>query len=134
MYIQFFALTLKYKVLLELKTVVMESRNFITSEEFFSASLVRRVLFGLALGFVIISFFVFGVDSPNPDWGEYWRIRPLIVTPMAGAAAGLFYHFMEPMRRMGGWKKAAAIVLCVLVYFVGLWMGIVLGLDGTMWN
>lgn len=112
----------------------MESRNFLTPESFFTASLVRRVLFGLALGLAVISFFVFGVDYPNPEWGQYWRVRPLIATPMAGAAAGLFYHFMEPVRQMGGWKKVLAIVLCVIVYVVGLWMGIVLGLHGTMWN
>jgi hypothetical protein len=33
-----------------------------------------------------------------------------------------------------GSHKALAIVLSVLVYLVVLWMGIVLGLAGTLWD
>lgn len=100
----------------------------------FSASMVRRVLFGAALGLAVISFFIFRVSDDAPDWGPFWRVRPLIVTPLAGACAGMFYHLMDYFRVQGGWKKILANIAALIVYIVGLWMGIVLGLVGTMWN
>jgi hypothetical protein len=91
-------------------------------------------LIGAAIGLVLISFFVFGVDHPGPEWGEYWRIRPLIVTPLAGAAGGLFYWFMDYQSSKRGMNRTIAVVLSLIVFVVGLWMGIVLGLAGTMWH
>ncbi|MCD6065111.1 MAG: potassium transporter KefB [Flavipsychrobacter sp.] len=111
----------------------MESSNQLTPP-LFSALLARRVLLGLALGFAVISFLIFSVDYPNLDWGPYWRIRPLLVTPMAGACAGLFYHFMGYMRSHSGWISVVGWILSILGYFVALWMGTILGLLGTMWN
>lgn len=93
-----------------------------------------RMLIGAAIGLAIISIFVFGVDSPDPEWGKFWMVRPLVIVPIAGAMAGLFHFYMNRLHRFGGWKKAAAIAMTALAYIIGLWLGIVLGLDGTMWN
>lgn len=112
----------------------MESRNQLSMQPLLSALLARRVLFGFALGFLVISFFVFGVDNPNPEWGKYWWVRPLLVTPMTGAGAGLFYHFMGYMRQHGGWITLVGWILSILGYVVALWMGIIAGLLGTMWH
>lgn len=98
------------------------------------ATLLRYAIIGAAIGLAIISFFVLGVDHPNPEWPKYWMVRPLVVTPLAGAMGGLFYGALESFRQQGGSKKAIAIVIGLLVFLIGLWMGVVLGLDGTMWN
>ncbi|HEX8462032.1 MAG TPA: hypothetical protein VF623_11400 [Segetibacter sp.] len=94
---------------------------------------VKPILVGTAIALLAISFFVFGVDKANPAWGKLWMIRPLIITPLAGAAGGAFYAFIVG-RSSRGLNKTLAIVLGLVVYFVGLWMGIVLGLAGTMWD
>ena len=99
-----------------------------------AGSLRNRVLLGTAIGLAVISFFVFGVDHPDPEWGEYWRIRPLIVTPLAGASAGVLYHLMSYVRRQGGWLTIVGWLVSILGYMIALWLGIVLGLHGTMWN
>lgn len=91
------------------------------------------VLIGGAVGAVLISLLVFGVDSPDPEWGRYWMIRPLIVTPLAGAIGGAFYFLMD-QQASRGMNRTLAMVLSLLVFLVGLWMGTVLGLAGTMWN
>jgi hypothetical protein len=90
-------------------------------------------LIGAAIGLVAISFFVFGVDKPNPEWGKLWMIRPLIITPMAGAMGGAFYYFMD-YQSSRGFNRTIAVVLSLIVFIVGLWLGIVLGLAGTMWH
>ena len=109
----------------------MTQRNELQSQP--NVSIATPILIGAGIALVVISLFVFGVDQPNPEWGKYWRIRPLIVTPLAGAAGGVFYVFMDYLSSRG-LNKAVAIILSLVVYIIGLWMGIVLGLVGTMWN
>ena len=96
-------------------------------------SLAKPILIGAAIGLIAISFFVFGVDKPNPEWGKLWMIRPLIITPMAGAMGGAFYYFMD-YQSSRGFNRTIAVVLSMIVFIVGLWLGIVLGLAGTMWH
>ena len=91
------------------------------------------VLIGAGIAFLVISFFVFGVDQPNPEWGKYWMVRPLIITPLAGAMGGAFYVLMD-YQSDKGFNRTFAITLSFIVYIIGLWLGIVLGLAGTMWN
>jgi hypothetical protein len=96
-------------------------------------SLAKPILIGAAIGLIAISFFVFGVDNPNPEWGKLWMIRPLIITPMAGAMGGAFYCFMD-CQSSRGFNRTIAVILSLIVFAVGLWLGIVVGLAGTMWN
>jgi hypothetical protein len=92
------------------------------------------LLVGGAIGLILISTFVFGVDNPNPEWGKFWIVKPLVITPLAGAMGGLFFYFMRYISARGGVNKTLAFLLSFIVFIIGLWMGVVLGLDGTMWN
>jgi hypothetical protein len=91
------------------------------------------ILVGAGIALFVISFFVFGVDHPKPEWGKYWMIRPLIITPLAGAMGGVFYLIMD-YQSTKGFNRTFAIALSVVVYLIGLWLGTVLGLAGTMWD
>jgi hypothetical protein len=97
-------------------------------------SLLRPVLIGAGIALVLIIVFLSGVDQPKPEWPKFWQLKPLIVVTLAGAAGGAFYYIMGPMRYKGGWQKIVAIVVCLIVYVIGLWLGTVLGLNGTLWN
>jgi len=112
----------------------MTAQNNFKSVLSITPQLVIRVLTGLAIGLAVILFFVLKVNPNHPDWGQYWMIQPLVVTPLAGAAAGFCNHVLDILRVEGGSKKVLANILAVLIYIIGLWMGIVLGLHGTMWN
>lgn len=94
----------------------------------------KRMILGTVIGLIVILIFILPVRHPNPDWGKLWMIKPLIITPLAGGMGGLFYSFMDAVRHEGGFKKIGANILSLLVFIIGLWMGIVLGLDGTLWN
>lgn len=87
---------------------------------------------GIALGVMIL--FLSGVDNPNPAWPKYWQVRPLIVMPLAGAAGGAFFYIMRSRGYTSGWQKIVAMFVSLLVYVIGLWLGSVVGLDGTLWN
>jgi hypothetical protein len=97
-------------------------------------SLPVRMLIGAAIGLAVISFFIFGSGGGNPAWGRFWMIKPLIITPFSGAMGGLCNYYILRYRWIIGANKTVAIIASVLVALVGLWMGIVLGLNGTMWN
>jgi hypothetical protein len=100
----------------------------------FTPALGKRMLLGAAIGLAVISFFVIGTGKGNPAWGEYWRIKPMLLTPALGALVGLCYDITEPLRRINGWVGRLFFVLSILGYFVGIWMSLVLGANGTMWN
>ena len=61
-------------------------------------------------------------------------VRPLIIMPMAGVAGAVFFYLTDGIRQRGGWKKVAISILSLFVFMTALWMGVVLGLNGTMWN
>jgi hypothetical protein len=97
------------------------------------AALAKRMLVGGSIALAFILLFTLPVRDPDPEWGKYWIVRPLIITPLAGAVGGACFYFIT-RRYPSGAKKVAAVGLALLVYLIGLWMGMVLGLDGTLWD
>lgn len=95
-------------------------------------SLAVPMLIGAGVGLMVILFFL-SSSSGDHNWGKYWMIRPLIITPMAGAMGGAFYYLMGLLSRRG-LNKTLAVLLSMIVFITGLWLGIVSGLDGTMWD
>lgn len=112
----------------------MTHRNNLTRQPVHPASLGKRMLIGAGIGLLLISLFLFSADEPNPEWGKLWMIRPLIIVPLAGAMGGLCNYFIFHFHNLVGVNKIIAMILSVIVFVVGLWLGVVLGLDGTMWN
>ncbi len=94
----------------------------------------KPILVGAIIGLILISLLVFGVERPKPEWGKFWKVRPLVVEPLAGALGGLFVYFMNYMGSNGSVNKTMASVLGIAVFIMLLWLGIVLALDGTMWG
>lgn len=99
-----------------------------------AASLAKRMLQGAAIGLAVITTFLIGVKYPHPEWGSFWMARPLFVTPLAGAAGAVFFYLTDGIRAQGGWRKAATIFISGIVFIIAIWMGIVLGLAGTLWH
>lgn len=123
---------MKHKVLFRIKK--MTTTNNLLTRPLFTAALVKRMVIGAGITLAIIGFFVISAGEGNPAWGDYWRVKPLLLTPFIGAIVGLCYDITEPLRRLNGWAGRLFIILSVLGYVIGLWMGTVLGLAETMWN
>ena len=105
-----------------------------TTQTIHATSLGKRMLQGAAIAFALISIFLLGVDEPKPEWPKLWMAKPLIIVPIAGAMGGAFYYLMDHLRYQGGWKKALAYIISLIGYIVILWVGTVLGLNGTLWD
>lgn len=112
----------------------MTHANNLTAQHGTPGSLTKRMLIGAAVGLAVILFFVLQVNHPHPEWGRFWMIRPLLITPLAGAMAGLFSYFMAWLHREYAWNKILTVTLSTIVFVIGIWMGIILGLDGTLWH
>ncbi|WPP49157.1 potassium transporter KefB [Catalinimonas niigatensis] len=110
-----------------------QQKNF-TTRSIHPVLLGKRILIGAGVAFSLISIFLLGVGEPNPAWGKLWMVKPLIVVPLAGAIGGVFYHFIDHIIQQDGWRKILVIVFSLIGYLVIVWLGTVLGLDGTLWN
>lgn len=98
-----------------------------------SGNIWKRLLWGAGIGFILMAIFLMGVEG-DPAWGEYWKLRPMIVTPIAGAMGGAFFYLMEFVGREGGWKRIFCSFIGIIGFIIALWLGSVLGLDGTLWD
>lgn len=98
------------------------------------SALFKGMLAGGAIALVLISMFVLSVPHPNPAWGSLWMVRPIIVVTLAGAVGGAFFGLVNHVATYSGWKKLLVVAGCAVVYVIGLWLGSVLGLNGTLWN
>lgn len=112
----------------------MTAKNNLTAEPLAPAAYIKPMLLGAGIALLLIIAFLSGVDHPDPAWPKYWMARPLIIVPLAGAAGGAFFALLRPLRKRGGWVMAFAYVLSLAIFVVALWMGTVLGLDGTLWD
>lgn len=99
-----------------------------------TSSIIKRMLTGAAIGLTLISIFVFSVDEPNPEWGKYWMIRPLIITPLVAAFGSLSFYLKDFVRPVSDLMRLVVILLSGIAFIIALWMGFILGLDGTLWN
>lgn len=82
----------------------------------------------------LMSLLVFSTDYVRPEWGKYWMIRPLVVIAFAGATGGACTYFINRWFGNGIGRKIAAFFVSAIVYLIGLWMGTVIGCNGTLWD
>jgi hypothetical protein len=92
------------------------------------------MLLGALPAISLMSLMVFTVDHVKPEWGEYWYIRPLVVIAFAGGAGGACVYFINRWFGPGVGRKIAAFGVSAIVYLIGLWMGTVIGCNGTLWD
>lgn len=99
-----------------------------------TASYKKRMLQGAAIGLLLIIFFLLSANKPNPDSMPMWWLRPLLVVPFAGAMGGLGFYLSGYYGKRLKINKAVLILLGLFGFLVALWLGMVVGLDGTYWN
>lgn len=117
-----------------LKETAMAQDNKTSTKPVRRASLSRWMLEGSAIALILFSFFLIGAGEPKPEWEKFWMIKPFLIIPVAGAIGGAFCYYMGRLRRRGGWKTVLGYVMSLVGYLLALWIGTVLGLDGTYWN
>jgi hypothetical protein len=112
----------------------MTITNNVTTRPIDKSALIKRMAIGAGIAVILISLYLGGVEA-EPEWGKFWIIRPIIFFITAGAGGGLFTYGMDYfLGYKGGWSKALAISLSLIGFIIALFIGFVLGFDGTLWN
>lgn len=111
----------------------MTSSNTSVTPALKSRSLLKSALIGGGIGLAVISVFVFGAGNPNPGWGAYWQIKPLLLTPIIAAIGGVCAYLVANLKTQG-FLKVLSIIAAVVGFVMAVWIGVVLGLNGTMWD
>ncbi|MBL0135449.1 MAG: potassium transporter KefB [Chitinophagaceae bacterium] len=99
-----------------------------------NGGIIKRMLIGACIALLLISLFLYGVNNPKPEWSKLWILKPLLIVPIAGALGGFFYYMMEKFRNRGRWWNIIAIGASIIGYLIILWIGTILGLNGTLWD
>lgn len=121
-------ITLYIKVLFKTEHMT-HSQNLNQKPQSVSA-LVKWMLFGGGIALAAILLFVISPGKGKPEWGAYWMIKPLILTPLAGVFGGALAYRITKL----GLNRILNFVISVVGFLIVLWIGIVPGLNGTMWN
>ena len=99
-----------------------------------SGALIKNAVTGAVIALIIISAFLISAGEANPEWGAYWRLRPLLIVPFAGAMGGAFFYFSVYFFKRQGWNTAIAAIIGIVGFIIALWLGSVIGLVGTYWH
>lgn len=99
-----------------------------------SSSASKRIIRAALIGLVLISIFLIPGGSGKAEWPQFWYLQPLLIVPLAGAFAGFLHHQFYKFWEKMNWNKLVLWILLFFVYFIGYWLGSVLGLNGTYWN
>ncbi len=121
-------LTLHIKVLFKTEHMT-HSQNLNQKPQSVSA-LVKWMLFGGGIALAAILLFVISPGKGKPEWGAYWMMRPLILTPLVGAFGGALAYRITIL----GLNGILTLVIGIVGFLIVLWISIVLGLNGTMWD
>ncbi len=93
---------------------------------FFNRSLAKRALAGAGIGLVLLLILFIIVGAFNDG---SWIFVMMLTVAISGACGGAFYHAISLFPVQSQWKRVMTNLLCVVVYLVGLWVGLVYGLS-----
>lgn len=112
----------------------MTQQNNLQTVEVKPIDAAKRMFIGAAIAFALILSLLLSVDDPKPEWGSLWMLKPLLITPLAGAGGGAFFYYMTQIVKNNFWAKLVAILVGLVGYVIAIWLGSVLGLNGTLWD
>lgn len=95
--------------------------------------LAQYTITGGVIALLFILAFLLPAGNPKPQWGSYWMVKPLLLVPVSGMAGGALYYFITS-RLSSRITKIPATILGIIVFLVTMWLGTVLGLNGTYWD
>lgn len=89
-----------------------------------------RVLQGACFASAMTLFLLFLAGPVNPGMLR-WKIYPLLVVTVTGAAGGLIFYLTDPWRRQGGWRRIGANLISLLLYGLLVAAAFIFGLNGV---
>lgn len=107
----------------------MTGHNQLQPDFFHPANLAKHTFRGAALAFGLVSLWIVSILIAGATSIGASFLVPLGMATIGGSCGGVFYSFMDYLRYQAGWKKTMANVVSVMVYVVGVYLSLVLGLS-----
>lgn len=98
------------------------------------STLIKFAIAGAFLALILISLLIFSVNTPKPEWGQHWFIRPIIVAPIIASIGGISMYLVNLGEFESKLLNLLLFLFSIVLFLFFLWIGIILGLDGTLWN
>ncbi|BCY29398.1 potassium transporter KefB [Flavobacterium okayamense] len=98
------------------------------------STLIKFAITGAVIALILISLLIFSVNTPKPEWGQHWYIRPLIVTQFVTSIGGIALYLLNLKDFKSKILNLILLICSILIFVFFLWIGTILGLDGTLWN
>jgi len=95
---------------------------------------LKAFITGSGISLLITSAYILSVQYPKASWGTYWQIRPLIVGPLIAGLGMLTTFLILKYLSSRQVSKVFAYPFAVLIFILSLWISMVLGFKGTLWN
>lgn len=64
-------------------------------------SLTKPMLAGGAIALILIAIFLLSAGESNPEWPKLWKIKLLVIVPLAGAMGSVFYYLIHHLSSIG---------------------------------
>jgi hypothetical protein len=109
----------------------MKQSNYLSLKKIEPAALIKHISIGAGIALVLIAIFLSGVGEPDPKWPKLWMLKPLFIVPLTGAIGGLGFYMLISLLPT---NKVMTTILGLVGYIIVIWMGFILGLNGTMWD
>ena len=91
-------------------------------------------LLGATISLIIMYSFISSIQIPSPNWGTYWQFKPLILGPIiAGLGMILAYMALKYMMTLK-LPKILSYLFALIIFIIILWVSMVLGFNGTLWD
>ncbi|HEY9117694.1 MAG TPA: hypothetical protein VIN11_07695 [Roseivirga sp.] len=97
-------------------------------------TLKKRSLMGGLIGLMVTVLFIYSANDANPLWPSLWFVKPVILTPLLTTLGGAFFYYIESIFFTNAWNRPLALIIGFIAFIVSLWLGMVLGFNGTYWN
>ncbi|WP_130734599.1 hypothetical protein [Flavobacterium sp. J27] len=98
------------------------------------SNVFKFAIAGAIVALIIILLLIFSVPNPNPTWGKVWFVRPLVVTPFITSIGGALFYLINTKKTAFKFINLMLFLFSVFILLFFLWIGTILGLDGTLWN
>lgn len=89
----------------------------------------KRIIHGVGAAAIITALFFRLAGELNPGRIN-WMLLPVIIVPAVGGVGGMAFYITDPVRRLGGWRKAAANTLSLLAYVFIVLVAFIAALNG----
>ncbi len=94
----------------------------------------RFLLLGAGINLIINVLFITDLDTTNSAWSPFWMVKPLTLGPLITGLGAMLAFYVVKFLINQNISKYISYFSFVAIFIISIWLGIVLGFNGTLWD